>query len=132
MKTSLNYIDSFLILFSAFLNLIALIAIVFESDSVGIVALGQFFIGAYTMLISAPVWLVKLDKNSTVYKKRLIHFFGSLIYLTFLILVLPMLEVSEFLLMILLIIIPQIFLCFYCSFYIPRNLIFKSLNAKKS
>jgi len=132
MKTILKKVDTFLILFSALINTIVLTTIPFNHDSIGIVAMIQFLIAVYTMFISAPVWLTQLNSNSKEYKKRLIHFCTSLIYLAFIIIVMQQFKTSDYTKLVLLIVVPQLLLYFYCSFYIIDKPFLKVFKSKTS
>jgi len=115
MKRTLNYIDTTLIVGASIINFILLLSSVFISDGLSLVALAQLFIGAYTMLISAPINLA-YSKSKIQNNKRLKHFFCSLLYL---VCVFPLSFIfSESIIQFLLIvIIPQVLLFYYCSFY---------------
>jgi hypothetical protein len=92
MKISLRYIKMDLVmqLFLLGLNLILIGVGVFSFSFLFFALYLQFFIGAYQMLLSAlPHILLKKTIAPSLYSFRQYHFFGSLAYITFLLLVMP-------------------------------------------
>ncbi len=93
MKISLRYIrmDLFMQVALLGLNLCLVGATLIFGMYFGMLALYlQFFIGIYQVLLSAlPHLLLKKTLADTLYQYRLYHFFGSLVYVSFLVLVFP-------------------------------------------
>ncbi len=93
MKISLRYIRMDLFMQTALLglNLVLVGAMLVFGMYFGVLALYlQFFVGLYQMLFSAlPHLLLKKTLTDKLYQYRLYHFFGALVYVSFLILVVP-------------------------------------------